>query len=194
MKIAMTKRPEFMLSVVDPLHLPDHGYFEVAFFGASNVGKSSLINAVCNKKNLAKTSKTPGRTQMLNFFTFPPQTVLVDVPGYGFASVPPSERKHWQDLLLGYLASRAARMHAYLLLDSRRFLRPNDLDVLRIFQEYGIAYTLVFTKFDKLNNYEQDNLKQMAQEQFGQSCLVFFTSARTRLGVEDLRRDVRERT
>jgi GTP-binding protein len=190
MGIVMTKHPEFWLSVVDPLHIPSHDYFEIAFFGASNVGKSSLINSVCNQKNLAKTSKTPGRTQMLNFFTYPPQTVLVDIPGYGFANVPPEARKHWQDLLLGYLASRRAHMRAYILLDSRRFLRTSDLDLLRLFQEYDTPFVFVFTKLDKLNGLERDELTKRSHEQFGQSCRVLFTSAKTKGGIDDLRRDI----
>ncbi|MDR1907980.1 MAG: ribosome biogenesis GTP-binding protein YihA/YsxC [Holosporales bacterium] len=190
MDIVVKGQPQFLFSVADACSLPDHDYNEVAFFGASNVGKSSIINAVCNQKNLAKTSKTPGRTQLLNFFTFPPGSIIVDVPGYGFADIPDEARRHWQRLLVGYLESRSARLHAYLLLDSRRFIRPNDMDLIRIFQQYEISFTFVMTKVDKLNKTEQKELKEKIAEQFGNSCDVVITSVKDRIGIDELKQSI----
>jgi GTP-binding protein len=182
--------PKFLLSVPKAELLPPPACVEVAFFGASNVGKSSLINAVCNQKNLAKTSKTPGRTQMLNFFSLSEDFVLVDVPGYGFANVPIEARQHWQNLLLGYLASRKSCLKAYILLDSRRFLRTGDLDLMGLLQQYNIDCALVFTKIDKLNDAEYKDLVLKAEAHFGNPCRVLFTSARTRAGIAELQQDM----
>ncbi|MDR1598013.1 MAG: ribosome biogenesis GTP-binding protein YihA/YsxC [Holosporales bacterium] len=188
--VPLKGQPQFLTSVADAQNLPAHDYREVVFFGASNVGKSSLINSLCNQKSLAKTSKTPGRTQLLNFFTFPPDVIIVDAPGYGFAELPPAARQHWQALLLGYLASRRANLKAYILLDSRRFIRENDLDLIWILQRHEVEFAFVITKIDKLNKTEQTALQSQIAAQFGGNCQVFVTSAKSKQGIEELRHNL----
>lgn len=190
MIIPKSKDAQFLLSVAEAEKIPQLCHKEIAFFGASNVGKSSLINALCNRKNLAKTSKTPGRTQLLNFFAFPPQTILVDIPGYGFAETPHEIRKSWQNLLLGYLESRANRLKAYLLLDSRRFIRPHDIDIIHLFQQYSINFSFVFTKIDKLNREDYRNFINNVEQQFGNNCSILITSAKNREGIEVLKDNI----
>ncbi|MDR2464133.1 MAG: ribosome biogenesis GTP-binding protein YihA/YsxC [Holosporales bacterium] len=190
MEIIVKNNAQFLFSIATVADIPMHRYREVSFFGASNVGKSSIINAVCNQRNLAKTSKNPGRTQFINFFTFPPKTVIVDVPGYGFAHTPTVIRQNWQNLLLGYLESRQSNLKAYLLIDSRRFVRDNDLNVISLFQQYCISFVFVMTKFDKLNKSEQCSLQAKIKEQFGDTCRVLITSAKNRFGIDMLKADI----
>ncbi|GHS92164.1 putative GTP-binding protein EngB [Alphaproteobacteria bacterium] len=181
------KRPvQFLFSVAESAQIPRASYKEIAFCGASNVGKSSLLNALCRQKNLARTSKTPGRTQLLNFFAGPPETVLVDVPGYGFALAPDDVRKSWSPLLLDYLESRQNMLKVALLFDARRFLRVQDLDVVRLLQDFALPYFFVVTKLDKLNKTEGELLQKRIAEQMGESCEVILTSAKSRSGVDAL--------
>lgn len=144
----------FLYSVAKAEQLPPPTPYEAVFLGASNVGKSSLINALFGIKNLARSSKTPGRTQLLNFFSAGEDAVLVDAPGYGFAHVPPDVRAQWESLMQGYLTARAERARAYVLVDCRRGLRDADLRMTALLQEYGIGYCVVWTKTDKLNKTE----------------------------------------
>jgi GTP-binding protein len=183
------KEPRFLLSVASLHGIPDATGQEVAFFGASNVGKSSLINALCNRRVLAKTSKTPGRTQLINFFFLPPKSVLVDLPGYGFANVPLKIRQNWQDLLVGYLESRGSLLRAYLLVDSRRFFKDNDWDMMRLFQRFGVVYRVVITKMDKLNVGERAALEKRLSERFGADEIII-TSTKSKAGIENLKRDI----
>lgn len=127
-----------------PHHIP-----QIAFMGKSNVGKSSLINALCNQHNLARTSNTPGRTRQINFFSLVQKLLIVDLPGYGFAKVPPSEKNNWQKLILYYLQHSHSLKLVNLLIDSRRGLKDNDIDIIRLLQEYGIKLQIVLTKSDK---------------------------------------------
>lgn len=185
------KEASFLVSVAEASKLPQHPFPEMVFFGASNVGKSSLLNALFRQKNLAKTSKTPGRTQLLNFFWLPFRAVLVDAPGYGFAETPESVRENWQDLLLGYLDDRRGRLKAYLLMDSRRWVRPHDTDLMRLLQQYNIQYQFVFTKMDKLSKMEVQKLDEQIREQMGETCPPLRTSAKNKVGLGDLEKNMR---
>ena len=128
---------------------------EVAFVGRSNVGKSSLVNVLVNRKNLVRTSSTPGRTQLINFFDVNGRLVLVDLPGYGYAKAPPELRKQWGPMIETYLAKRENLRAVVLILDIRRIPSDGDLDMLGWLESYNIPPIIVLTKCDKLTKNER---------------------------------------
>ncbi len=137
--------------------LPEEGPAEIAFAGRSNVGKSSLINALTAKKGLARTSNTPGRTQELNFFVQDgdfdegiPPLALVDMPGYGFAKAPKATVDNWTKLIFAYLQGRSTLRRVYVLIDARHGLKKNDEEVLDLLDKAAVSYQLVLTKADKI--------------------------------------------
>lgn len=164
---------------------------EVAFAGRSNAGKSSAINAICEQKNLAKTSKTPGRTQMINFFRVTEHTQLVDLPGYGYAKVPLALKKHWVQTLEQYLASRQSLCGLLLLMDIRHPLGEHDWQMLNWCHNAQVALLILLTKADKLSRNQQCNsvrLVQKALEDKGISAQVVAFSAHKRQGLSEVRR------
>jgi GTP-binding protein len=155
---------EFMISAVSDAQYPRGDLPEIAFVGRSNVGKSSLINSMLNRKKLVKTSATPGKTQMINFFDVNHEFVCADLPGYGFAKVPKAVQKKWQALVEQYLTSRENLRTVILIVDIRR--KPTDLDLhmQEWLEQYEVDYILVATKADKLSQAEQSKqLKQIRQ-------------------------------
>jgi GTP-binding protein len=146
---------EFIKSAVKPKDYPEITLPEVAFVGRSNVGKSSLINVLVNRKSLVRTSSTPGRTQLINFFDVNGRLVLVDLPGYGYAKAPPELRKQWQPMIETYLAERENLRAVVLILDIRRIPSDGDLQMLRWLDTYGVPPIIVVTKCDKLSKNEQ---------------------------------------
>ncbi|MFC1820956.1 ribosome biogenesis GTP-binding protein YihA/YsxC [Thermodesulfobacteriota bacterium] len=141
----------FLKSAFNESHYPPSDRPEVAFAGRSNVGKSSLINVVVNRKKLARTSSTPGRTQAINFFTVGNRMYLVDLPGYGFARVPLKVKKSWGSMVEDYLRKRSNLKAVVVILDIRRDLSNGDMDLLSWLNRYGIDSILVLTKADKLS-------------------------------------------
>ncbi|MDC0344573.1 ribosome biogenesis GTP-binding protein YihA/YsxC [Alphaproteobacteria bacterium] len=145
----------FLKSVVGVDQLPNWQKVELAFLGRSNVGKSTLINQFVGDKNLCKTSKTPGRTQMLNFFEVKDLVYLVDMPGYGFAKAPKSVVKKWQGLIPDYLMGRQQLKRLFLLIDSRHGIKDIDDAYMDFLDRSAVSYQVVLTKIDKISEAEQ---------------------------------------
>ena len=141
---------DFMLGAVSVSALPPADVPEIAFAGRSNVGKSSLINAVTGRKALARTSNTPGRTREINFFDCSGRIRIVDLPGYGYASAPKDVVKRWTGLIRDYLRGRANLARVFVLIDARHGLKPGDLEILGMLDRAAVSYQLVLTKIDKL--------------------------------------------
>jgi GTP-binding protein len=151
---------EFVKSATKPSEYPRGNLPEVAIAGKSNVGKSSLINTLVNRKNLAKTSSQPGRTQTINFFRVNEKLSLVDLPGYGFARAPLEIRKAWKPMVETYLQTREAIRLVILILDARRGLSPDDSILLDWLDYHEIPALIVLTKADKLSQFERARQKR----------------------------------
>ena len=152
---------EFLKGVVAMSGLPPADRIEVCFAGRSNVGKSSLINALTNRKNLARASNTPGRTQEINYFTTQDGPYLVDLPGYGFAQAPVAVVANWQALLKSYLAGRATLRRAFVLIDTRHGVKAVDEEILTLLDRAAVPFQVVMTKADKVG--ASDREKNIAQ-------------------------------
>lgn len=148
------------MSVVSAQHYPQDGLPEFVFLGRSNVGKSSFLNALTGRKNLAFTSQSPGKTQTLNFFRVPNQCYLVDVPGYGYARVSKKDRERFGVMIEEYLTTRTTLKHLYLLVDMRHLPTEDDLLMVDYLRYLERPFTVILTKADKLSNNEQFRQKQ----------------------------------
>ena len=181
------KNVEFVKSAVKPAHYPPDLLPEVAFAGRSNVGKSSLINVLVNRKNLVRTSSTPGRTQLLNFFTVNDTFTMVDLPGYGFAKVPLAVKKEWGPMIETFLSRRQNLRAVVLILDIRRVPTAEDRQMLEWLRSYHIAPVLVITKCDKVSKNERARQAAIIARELAvpQSEFSFF-SALHREGTEAL--------
>lgn len=170
-----------------PHQLPPDTGREVAFAGRSNAGKSSALNAMCNQNRLAKTSKTPGRTQQLVFFEVVPDRYLVDLPGYGYAKVPLGLKAHWQEFINGYFERRAALAGLVVVMDIRHPLREFDLKMLGYARSRGMPAHCLLTKADKLGRGAQGNTLLAVRKELGDVASVQLFSSETRLGVDEAR-------
>jgi len=189
---------DFLKSAPGLQFLPDPTVPEVAFAGRSNVGKSSLLNALTNRKGLARTSNTPGRTQELNFFDVgkPLRMRLVDMPGYGFAEAPRDMVRRWRFLINDYLRGRAVLKRALVLVDARHGLKPVDHEVMTMLDDAAVSYHLVLTKADKvkrtdLEAVERDTADQAAKHPAAHPT-IFTTSSETDSGIAELRAAILE--
>ncbi len=186
-------RVEFLLSAPSLDFLPDADFPEVAFAGRSNVGKSSLINAVTGRKAIARASVTPGRTQELNFFEVGEPLVLrlVDMPGYGFAEAPKDLVKKWKRLINEFLRGRAVLKRALVLVDGRHGLKDVDREIMTMLDEAAVNYQLVMTKADKVKPTEFEATKASVEEEARKHPAahpeVLATSSETGEGIADLR-------
>ena len=151
------KSADFVKSAVKPSHYPPAIFPEIAFSGRSNVGKSSLINTLVNRKRLVKTSSTPGRTQLINFFNINNMFSFVDLPGFGYAKVPKSIKKTWGPMVETYLSTRQTLKGVVLIMDIRRTPGPQELDFIEWLYYYKIPSILILTKADKLSKSKQMN-------------------------------------
>ena len=157
-------RPEFELGVANLEQLPTDGLMEIAFAGRSNVGKSSLINAVTKAKGLARASNTPGQTQQLNYFKVDDTCHLVDLPGYGYAQAPEKMVQSWTRMIHAYLRGRVQLRRVFLLIDARHGIKEVDLKIMKMLDAAAVSYQIILTKCDKISSIESDKVLQKAQE------------------------------
>jgi len=184
----------FVKGVVDVTGLPGDGVAEVAFAGRSNVGKSSLLNALIGRTSLARTSNTPGRTRELNYFLLGEALHIVDMPGYGYARAPKTLVRGWNQLLQDYLRGRVELKRVFLLIDSRHGIKENDRPTMTLMDKAAVSYQLVLTKIDKLKPSEVGPAIAAATEGIKKHGAaypeVIATSAEKKTGIEELRRAV----
>lgn len=195
---ALFRRPfEFWKSVPTLDWLPPADRPEIAFAGRSNVGKSSLINALCRHKGLARTSNTPGRTQELNYFLPPEfQLYLVDMPGYGFAEAPKDKVDAWNVVVRDYLRGRPTLRRVILLVDARHGIKPPDREIFALFKEAAVTFEVVLTKIDKMNAFEAAKIEAEVAEAVAREPTSFprviSTSSETGVGIDLLRAEIAE--
>ena len=182
---------EFVISNTDVAKCPNEPLPEYAFIGRSNVGKSSLINTLCSRKNLAKTSGRPGKTQLINHFKINKQWFLVDLPGYGYAKTSKTNKKAFQQLITRYFDKRQQLISAFVLIDVRHNPQHIDLDFMEWLGTNQIPFAIVFTKADKLKPLAIERnvaayLSKMKEEMWEETPPHFITSSLHKSGVEDI--------
>lgn len=186
-------RVEFLKSAPELKFLPEPDFPEIAFCGRSNVGKSSLLNALTGRKSLARTSVTPGRTQELNYFEVGTPTLfrLVDMPGYGFAKAPPKVVEQWRRLVRDYLRGRVVLKRTLLLVDSRHGIKTVDAEMMQMLDEAAVGYRVVLTKADKIKASELADVvaqtQATARKHIAAHPEVSVTSSEKGLGIAALR-------
>ncbi len=190
------KGASFFRSASKPEDLPGESQIEIAFAGRSNVGKSSLINALTHQKKLAYVAKAPGRTQTLNYYrllgTHPENIAfLVDLPGYGYAATSQENRKEWADFFTTYIRGRSSLARLYLLLDSRIELKKSDIDMMDLLDQHAISYQIILTKGDKIPFQDLkgmiSNLQKRLEHRPALYPDILVTSSSSGMGIENLR-------
>jgi GTP-binding protein len=178
---------EFIKSATNPGNYPAAEFPEIAFAGRSNVGKSSLINVLVRRKSLVRTSSTPGRTQLINFFSVNQNFSLVDLPGYGFAKVPLAVKKAWGPMIRTYLECRESLKGVVFILDIRRIPREEDLKMLDWLEEFGVPTIPVITKIDKVNRSQREKQLRLIAAETGLPADSFsLFSATSREGSDEI--------
>lgn len=188
---------EFLTSVTDMANLPVAMGSEIAFAGRSNVGKSSLINALTGRKDLARTSSTPGRTQMLNFFVAPDSPLsIVDMPGYGYAQAPKELVEAWTELVFSYLRGRPNLRRVILLIDSRHGIKKNDLEAMGLLDKAAVVYQVVLTKVDKIKPPQLTRLISETEHQLAKRVAAYpkiiATSSEKNRGIDILKAELHQ--
>ena len=185
---------DFVRGVVALDGLPPTDYPEVAFAGRSNVGKSSLINALTGRKTLARTSNTPGRTQEINYFLLAEMLYLVDLPGYGYAKVSKTQKAEWTELVFDYLQGRPNLRRVLLLVDGRHGIKENDHEVMQMLDVAAVSYQVVLTKCDKLKADERekriDEVEADLRKHVAAHPRLVLTSSLKNQGIADLRLEI----
>lgn len=184
------KEAKFVISNTDPAKCPPPDMPEYAFVGRSNVGKSSLINMLCNRKDLAKTSSTPGKTQLINHFLINNEWYLVDLPGYGYAKIGEKQVLNWKKFTQTYLQKRQNLMCVFVLIDIRHNPLKNDTDFMEYLAVNGIPFVMVFTKADKLSSTQikknVEHYKKVMSESWEELPQYFITSSEKKVGATEI--------
>ena len=187
-------RCEFVAGIASLEALPPAGLPEIAFAGRSNVGKSTLVNALTGRRSLARTSRTPGRTRQINFFDLGGRLMLVDLPGYGYARAAKTEIDQWNRLVRAYLKGRAGLKRLCLLIDARHGLHDSDRALMTMLDESGVSFQGVLTKADKMSHgalrASEDDVHSALARQVAAHPRLIVTSARSQAGIPELRAEL----
>ena len=178
------------IAASSPKDFPNLNIPEICFAGRSNVGKSSLINAICNKRSLAKTSNTPGRTQLIHFYNVDNKLFLSDLPGYGYAKAPKSKIENWTKLIEKYFISRSNLVRVFMLIDSRRGLKNSDHELMKLLNIVGVSFQCILTKSDKVTKSYLNNVYNESKidiEKYAASYPeIIITSSKKNIGIEQI--------
>lgn len=184
----------FMLGVADLSQLPLTDLPEIALAGRSNVGKSSLINAITGQKGLAKTSNTPGRTQQLNYFNADGKFLMVDMPGYGYAQAPEKLVKQWQKMIFAYLQGRVNLKRVFVLIDSRHGIKKVDEEIMQMLDKAAVTYQIILTKTDKIGSKQLELVIKDTQAAIAQHPAAYVrlltTSSEKGTGIDEVRAEI----
>ena len=184
---------EFVAGAASVEQIPTNTFMpEVAFAGRSNVGKSSLINALVGKKDCARVSKTPGRTQQINFFSLGKKISLVDLPGYGYAAVSKKTRNIWNELIYTYLLGRQNLRRVFLLIDSRHGFKESDEKIMDLLDDSAVVYQVVLTKIDKVSNVEKivSDIENRLKKRVAAFPSVIASSTVKNIGIKEVQAEI----
>lgn len=187
-----TQQCEFCAGAQTLDRIPADSLAEIAFVGRSNVGKSSLVNALTQRKTLARTSQTPGRTRQINFFDLADRLMLVDLPGYGYAKVSKTESRAWNELIMTYLRGRSSLRRVCLLIDGRHGLKDSDREVIELLSKSAVSFQIILTKMDKAK--QSDQMAQKVGAEIERIAAahpdVLETSSEKNIGIAALRAEI----